>query len=275
VILASSDDARPANRGLTWCHLLTGVQRAQAALATRSRTFFVRHLGGRAVEADRTGSDPPNQVARPSSCMLRITATPTYPALARSRASGRSRARGSAWPRGTGRSASSQARSTRAPASNAPTGSSKRFLSAGIGVPSTCIQPSAPDAEGGHTARTRCCTATPTSLRSSRSTTSPRSRRWGRPANTAAPSAAISRSSATTTSPPASWLPVPMSSIHSPMVEMGRGGSQVLHDIIAGGHPEPCSSSPPSAPATRPSTSRSEPNHRRDSSERTNEIGSA
>ena len=76
--------------------------------------------------------------------------------------------------------------------------------------------------------------------------------------------------------PPASWLPVPMSSIHSPMVEMGRGGSQVLHDIIAGGHPElVLLSSPPSAPATRPSTSRSEPNHRRDSSKRTNEIGSA
>ena len=33
------------------------------------------------------------------------------------------------------------------------------------------------------------------------------------------------------------------------MVEMGRGGSQVLHDIIAGGHPEPVLLSKPTLSA--------------------------
>jgi len=36
-----------------------------------------------------------------------------------------------------------------------------------------------------------------------------------------------------------SWLPVPMSSICSPMDDMGRRGSEALHDILTGIDREP------------------------------------
>ena len=52
---------------------LTGVHRAHAAVATRSRSYGVGHIGSGSVEADSAGQRSTNQAARPRSCRLRMT----------------------------------------------------------------------------------------------------------------------------------------------------------------------------------------------------------
>ncbi|MCE3551509.1 LacI family transcriptional regulator [Pseudonocardia sp. RS11V-5] len=115
----------------------------------------------------------------------------------------------------------------------------ERFLSAGITVPDTCIQTSAPDGEGGHAAADALLHRHPdiTAIFAINDFAAigamGAAREHGR---------TVGRDIAVigyNDIPLASWLPVPMSSIRSPMVEMGRGGSRALHDIIAGGRPGP------------------------------------
>jgi LacI family transcriptional regulator len=115
----------------------------------------------------------------------------------------------------------------------------ERFLSAGINVPDSCIQPSAPDAEGGHSAADALLRRHPdiTAIFAINDFAAigamGAAREHGR---------TVGRDIAVigyNDIPLASWLPVPMSSISSPMVEMGRAGSKALHEIIAGGRPAP------------------------------------
>ena len=115
----------------------------------------------------------------------------------------------------------------------------ERFLSAGINVPDTCVQPSAPDAEGGHAAADALLTCHPeiTALFAINDF-----------AAIGAVGAARERGRIVGQDiaiigyndiPLMSWLPVPMSSICSPMDDMGRRGSEALHDILTGIDREP------------------------------------
>lgn len=115
----------------------------------------------------------------------------------------------------------------------------ERFRAAGIDVPDTCIQPSAPDAEGGHTAADALLRRHPaiTAIFAINDFAAigamGAAREHGR---------TVGRDIAVigyNDIPLASFLPVPMSSVSSPITEMGRAGSQALHAVIGGDHPEP------------------------------------
>jgi LacI family transcriptional regulator len=115
----------------------------------------------------------------------------------------------------------------------------ERFLSAGIMVPDACILPSGADAEGGHAAADALLRAHPeiTGIFAINDFAAigamGAAREHGR---------VVGRDIAVigyNDIPLASWLPVPMSSIRSPMLDMGRGGARALRDVIAGKTVEP------------------------------------
>lgn len=115
----------------------------------------------------------------------------------------------------------------------------ERFLSAGVPVPDSRIEPSTPDAEGGHAAADRLLTRYPdiTALFAINDFAAigaiGAAREHGR---TVGQDIAVVGYNDI---PLDAWLPVPMTSVRSPMLEMGRAGAQALHRILAGETVEP------------------------------------
>ncbi|MFD8079893.1 LacI family DNA-binding transcriptional regulator [Streptomyces sp. NPDC059718] len=110
----------------------------------------------------------------------------------------------------------------------------ERFLSAGIRVPDTCVQPSAPDAEGGYEAANALLTRHPelTGLFAINDFAAVgamgAAREHGR-----VPGRDIAIIGYNDI-PLVQFMPVPLTSVRSPMKEMGSVGARMLSDIIEG-----------------------------------------